>query len=181
MQPSYDAKDGARPREPWQDIHCRLQGPATLDVVNNFIERCLPDLSVQCFTYSSPPWMCLVLCSLYGTRALEARCMIGWGGPPSSSLSLCRWTKQVNSNILPPEHFGCVAAASNHPEAFSVQLLRSIDSRSATLGPSKMSRLFLKKGRSVDHSIYLVRFCLPVSTMYRVLCTIASRRRWQLR
>jgi phosphatidylserine/phosphatidylglycerophosphate/cardiolipin synthase-like enzyme len=41
MQSSYsDHKNYARPRQPWQDIHCRIQGPAAEHVIDNFIERC---------------------------------------------------------------------------------------------------------------------------------------------
>jgi len=28
------------PREPWHDIHCRVEGPIANDVLKNFIERC---------------------------------------------------------------------------------------------------------------------------------------------
>ena len=30
---------GAGPREPWHDIHCRMEGPAAWDVLLNFEQR----------------------------------------------------------------------------------------------------------------------------------------------
>ena len=34
-------KDGVRPRQPWQDVHSRISGPAAMNVVDNFTERCV--------------------------------------------------------------------------------------------------------------------------------------------
>ncbi|KAL7641190.1 UNVERIFIED_CONTAM: hypothetical protein RMT77_008328 [Armadillidium vulgare] len=35
----YVSKTQYGPREPWHDIHCRLEGPVTQDLLSNFIER----------------------------------------------------------------------------------------------------------------------------------------------
>ena len=75
-----------------------------------------------------------------------------------SAAVVCRWMKQVSNNFTSPVQLGCQPMpASTSPEAFTVQVLRSIDSRSALLSSAKADRLFNKKGRSVDRSIYLVR------------------------
>lgn len=39
MQPSYDCEDGQKPKQPWQDIHSRIEGPGARDVVANFRDR----------------------------------------------------------------------------------------------------------------------------------------------
>lgn len=73
-----------------------------------------------------------------------------------------RWAQQVTANITPPSQLGCVLTQFPiDPEAFSAQILRSCDSRSALFDPAREGHLHCKKGRSVDRSIYLVRPCLP--------------------
>ena len=37
---SFDCKEGWGPREPWEDIHSQIDGPAAHNVLKNFLERC---------------------------------------------------------------------------------------------------------------------------------------------
>lgn len=110
VQPCFDTAGGWGPREPWEDIHCQLDGPAAHDVVRNFVER---------------------------------------------------WQKQVDSSwTFDAAAAGLAAPEAQEepgPDAFTVQVLRSIDDRSAALdrSPDAVQRLFLKKGRLVDRSILL--------------------------
>lgn len=50
---------------------------------------------------------------------------------------------------------------SSSPDAFSAQILRSIDARSALLEDGR--NLFTKKGRAVDDSIYRVCSCVTTN------------------
>jgi hypothetical protein len=76
----------------------------------------------------------------------------------STLLSMSRWHKQVSPHIDPPTGLGLEYPVHNDPEAFTVQILRSIDERSANLDDfGRKQCLFHKKGRAVDDSIYKVR------------------------
>ncbi|KAI3812976.1 hypothetical protein L1987_17689 [Smallanthus sonchifolius] len=39
--PNYTGSTAGCPREPWHDLHCRIEGPAAYDVLKNFEERWL--------------------------------------------------------------------------------------------------------------------------------------------
>jgi phosphatidylserine/phosphatidylglycerophosphate/cardiolipin synthase-like enzyme len=43
--PPESAADGLGPRQAWHDIHCRIEGPACHDVMRNFEERWLRQVS----------------------------------------------------------------------------------------------------------------------------------------
>ena len=53
----------AGPREPWHDVHCRLEGPAAFDVLTNFEQRWHKQVSTFSLrsTYSG---VCACWCTL---------------------------------------------------------------------------------------------------------------------
>lgn len=69
----------------------------------------------------------------------------------------CSWAKQVGEACTDPEELGCIYHVYSDPDAFTVQVIRSIDGRSCVFEDARSSCLFLKKGRDVDQSIYKVK------------------------
>jgi phospholipase D1/2 len=60
-QPSYDCENGAKPKQPWQDIHCSIVGPLAQDVVLNFTERYFFPLAFLTALYMSGVLHCVVV------------------------------------------------------------------------------------------------------------------------
>mmetsp|Transcript_18608 Transcript_18608/g.56169 ORF Transcript_18608/g.56169 Transcript_18608/m.56169 type:complete len:842 (-) Transcript_18608:570-3095(-) len=122
--PGADIKFGG-PRQPWHDIHCRLEGPVAWDVLLNFEQR----------------WRKQSGCpgELLNMTVQVPNLVFGGSGPPEGAPA---------TMVMPPQD----------PEAWQVQLLRSIDSDSADGFPSQhaeASRLGLDslKGKIIDYSI----------------------------
>lgn len=67
---------------------------------------------------------------------------------------MCRWAKQVGEACTNPVDLGCHYPVHSGSDAFTVQIVRSIDGRSCVFDDSRSHELFLKKGRAVDQSIY---------------------------
>ncbi|KAI5399017.1 hypothetical protein KIW84_064404 [Lathyrus oleraceus] len=41
--PTFTGSTGGCPREPWHDLHCKIDGPAAYDILTNFEECCVGD------------------------------------------------------------------------------------------------------------------------------------------
>lgn len=96
--PTYTGSTAGCPREPWHDLHCKIDGPAAYDVLTNFQERWLKASKPQ------------------GIKKLK---------------------KSYDDSLLRIERISDIVSASdapsiceNDPEAWHVQIFRSIDSNS---------------------------------------------------
>ncbi|CAN6466419.1 unnamed protein product [Victoria cruziana] len=115
------------PREPWHDLHCRIDGPAAYDVLTNFEER---------WSKSSKP---------HGIEKLKRT-------EDDSLLKLSRIP-----DILEMAEVPCLD--ENDPEAWHVQIFRSIDSNSVKGFPkdprqAMRSNLTCGKNVMIDMSIH---------------------------
>ncbi|KAF3779996.1 Phospholipase D beta 1 [Nymphaea thermarum] len=124
--PTFTA-DVTSPREPWHDLHCRIDGPAAYDVLTNFEER---------WSKSSKP---------HGIEKLKR-------AEDDSLLNLPRIP-----DILKMAEAPCLD--ENDPEAWHVQIFRSIDSNSVKGFPkdprqAMRSNLTCGKNVMIDMSIH---------------------------
>ncbi|KAJ4712931.1 Phospholipase D [Melia azedarach] len=125
--PSFPEPITGGPREPWHDLHCRIDGPAAYDILTNFEERWLK---------ASKP---------HGLKKLKS----------SNDDALLKLERI-------PEIIGMVEATclnENDPEAWDVQVFRSIDSSSVKgfpEDPKDATRMNLVCGKNVliDMSIH---------------------------
>ncbi|KAJ8748941.1 hypothetical protein K2173_013378 [Erythroxylum novogranatense] len=125
--PNYNGNTAGCPREPWHDMHCKIDGPAAYDVLTNFEERWLK---------ASKP---------HGIRKLKK----------SYDDSLLRLERV-------PDILGLLdvpALSEDDPEAWHVQIFRSIDSNSVKgfpKDPKKATAKHLVCGKNVliDMSIH---------------------------
>ncbi|KAI5019709.1 hypothetical protein ZWY2020_044597 [Hordeum vulgare] len=125
--PNFAAVDGRGPREPWHDLHSKIDGPAAYDVLKNFQER----------------WL----------KASKRHGIKKFG--KSYDDALLR-TERIPDmiNINDTSYF-----SDNDPEAWHVQVFRSIDSNSAKgfpKDPREATRKNLVCGKNVliDMSIH---------------------------
>eukprot|EP00892_Ulva_mutabilis_P001866 jgi/Ulvmu1/11680/UM008_0090.1 len=109
--PSLPTDVPDKPREPWHDVHCKVEGAACRDIMRNFEER----------------WL--------------------------------RQVGEAEASQLYASGAGHIGGASDAPSVgqgagATVQILRSIDGRSAQLDRGvPFPALHYKKGRPIDHSI----------------------------
>ncbi|KAF5732990.1 Phospholipase D beta 1 isoform 1 [Tripterygium wilfordii] len=96
--PTYQGNTNGCPREPWHDLHCKIDGPAAYDVLTNFQDRWLKAAKPK------------------GIKKLKM----------SYDDSLLRIERIPD--ILGVSDVPCVS--ENEPEAWHVQIFRSIDSNS---------------------------------------------------
>ncbi|KAL2645235.1 hypothetical protein R1flu_012822 [Riccia fluitans] len=102
--PGAEIRKGG-PRQPWHDIHSKLEGAVAWDAHTNFVQR----------------WLC---------QAGEKRAQLLVPIDPE------------NSNFCPPSP----AIGEQHPSAWNVQLLRSIDTTSVVGFPVDDPKLIVEKG-----------------------------------
>lgn len=71
--PSLPSDVPDKPREPWHDVHCKLEGPACRDVMRNFEERWLQQVRshtcMLCMHVYQMPW---IIC-IHALHALSDR------------------------------------------------------------------------------------------------------------
>ncbi|XP_068639219.1 phospholipase D delta isoform X2 [Aristolochia californica] len=109
--------DGKGPRQPWHDLHCKIEGPAVYDVLKNFEQR----------WRKATRWWEFGTCfrRVYHSHddALIHLERISWILSPSPT--------------LPDDHPILWATKEEDPENWHVQVFRSIDSGSVTFFPKK--------------------------------------------
>ncbi|EPS67301.1 hypothetical protein M569_07474 [Genlisea aurea] len=125
--PTYTGSTAGCPREPWHDLHCKIDGPAAYDILTNFEERWLK---------ASKP---------RGIKKLKA----------SYDDALLRIERVPE--ILGLSDSSCFR--ENDPEAWHVQVFRSIDSNSVKGFPkdpkeASMRNLVCGKNVRIDMSIH---------------------------
>ncbi|CAN1848877.1 Phospholipase D beta 1 [Linum perenne] len=125
--PTFTGSVSGCPREPWHDLHCRIDGPAAYDVLTNFEERWLK---------AAKP---------HGLKKLKH----------SYDDALLRIDRIPD--ILGVSDAPCVG--EDHPEAWHVQVFRSIDSNSVKGFPkdpkdATSKNLICAKNILIDMSIH---------------------------
>ncbi|XVF33424.1 hypothetical protein REPUB_Repub17cG0167800 [Reevesia pubescens] len=125
--PTFTGNVSGCPREPWHDLHCRIDGPAAYDVLVNFEERW--------FKASKP----------HGIKKLKM-------SYDDALLRIERIPDIIGVSDFPRDN-------DNNPEAWHVQIFRSIDSSSVKGFPkdpkdATSKNLVCGKNQLIDMSIH---------------------------
>ncbi|EYU24262.1 hypothetical protein MIMGU_mgv1a021891mg [Erythranthe guttata] len=128
------------PRQPWHDLHCRIEGPAAYDVLKNFEQR----------------WKKATECSEF-TRICKL--ILGWH---DYILVDIEHISQIASpsGTIPNDHPSLWAFKENDPENWHIQIFRSVDSESVEGFPTnvfaaKEQNLVFEKKWAIDRSIQM--------------------------
>ncbi|KAG8057619.1 hypothetical protein GUJ93_ZPchr0002g25853 [Zizania palustris] len=127
------AKQG--PRQPWHDLHCRIDGPGAYDVLKNFEQR----------------WR-------KATKWRERfRTVSHWKDDALIKLERISWILSPSSTV-PNDHISLRVSKDEDPENWHVQVFRSIDSGSLKGFPSDCKEasnqnLICRKDLVIDKSI----------------------------
>ncbi|KAJ6678212.1 PHOSPHOLIPASE D [Salix viminalis] len=143
--PTYPAGTNA-PRQPWHDLHCRIDGPAAYDVLINFEQR----------WRKATKWTELGLhfkrTSHWSDDSLIKIERISWIlSPPLSGT-------KAKTTIVPGDDPTVYVSSEEDPEQWHVQIFRSIDSGSLkgfpkTIDECQAQNLVIAKDLVVDKSI----------------------------
>ncbi|KAJ6288814.1 hypothetical protein OIU76_024737 [Salix suchowensis] len=143
--PTYPAGTNA-PRQPWHDLHCRIDGPAAYDVLINFEQR----------WRKATKWTELGLhfkrTSHWSDDSLIKIERISWILSPTLSGTKAKTT------IVPGDDPTVYVSSEEDPEQWHVQIFRSIDSGSLkgfpkTIDECQAQNLVVAKDLVVDKSI----------------------------
>uniref|UniRef100_A0A0D9XG78 Phospholipase D n=1 Tax=Leersia perrieri TaxID=77586 RepID=A0A0D9XG78_9ORYZ len=124
------------PRQPWHDLHCRIDGPAAYDVLKNFEQR----------------WR-------KATKWRERfRRVSHWKDDALIKLERISWILSPSPTI-PNDHISLRVSKEEDPENWHVQVFRSIDSGSLKGFPSdckeaSKQNLICRKDLIIDKSIH---------------------------
>ncbi|KAK7359099.1 hypothetical protein VNO77_01045 [Canavalia gladiata] len=123
------------PRQPWHDLHCKIEGPAAYDILTNFEQR----------WKKAKKW-----------RDFRLKKVTNWHDDALLRLDRISWI------VKPSCANGDESAPSNdeNPESWNVQVFRSIDSGSVKGFPkdfdkAKAQNLLCGKNLKVDQSIHI--------------------------
>ncbi|CAA6673529.1 unnamed protein product [Spirodela intermedia] len=127
------------PRQPWHDLHCKIEGPAAYDVLKNFEQR---------WQKATKWWKLrqyLRTASRHGEDALLELERIPWIISPSLT--------------VPDDHPSLSVSKENDPGNWHIQVFRSIDSGSVkgfpkTVRDAENKNLVCQKNLKVDKSIH---------------------------
>ncbi|KAM0884353.1 hypothetical protein ACQ4PT_031030 [Festuca glaucescens] len=124
------------PRQPWHDLHCKIDGPAAYDVLKNFEQR----------------WR---KASKFRDRF---RKVSRWKDDALIKLERISWILSPSPNV-PNDHVSLRVAKEEDPENWHVQVFRSIDSGSLKGFPSdskeaSKQNLVCRKNLIIDKSIH---------------------------
>ncbi|WJX53355.1 phospholipase D [Trifolium repens] len=124
------------PRQPWHDLHCKIEGPAAYDILTNFEQR----------SRKAKKW-----------RDFRLRKVTNWHDDALLRLDRISWIVKPSSG---PEGDKSVRVTEDaDPESWHVQIFRSIDSGSVKGFPkdfdkAKAQNLLCGKNLKVDQSIH---------------------------
>ncbi|XP_020247359.1 phospholipase D delta-like isoform X2 [Asparagus officinalis] len=132
--PTFPKEEKKGPRQPWHDLHCKIEGPAAYDVLTNFEQRWRKATHFWVFSRFKRS-------SHWRDDALLKLDRISWILDPSSI---------VDDPSLPRE---------DDPENWHVQIFRSIDSGSVRGFPKHIrdaeeQNLIFRKNLVIDKSIH---------------------------
>nr|GMD58205.1 phospholipase D delta-like [Ipomoea batatas] len=143
-QPNYPPGTKA-PREPWHDLHCRIDGPAAYDVLINFAQRWRRATKWKEFALLKKK------ISQWHDDAMLKIERISWILSPAFTIS-------NEDTSIPEDDPKLYVSKEGQPENWHVQIFRSIDSGSVKGFPKKVEiasaqNLFCGKNLVVDRSI----------------------------
>ncbi|OIT38658.1 phospholipase d delta, partial [Nicotiana attenuata] len=133
------------PREPWHDLHCRIDGPAAYDVLINFAQRWRRATKWREFAFFKKTM------SRWNDDAMLKIERISWILSPAFAVF------KVGTEI-PADDPKLYVSGEDHPENWHVQIFRSIDSGSVqgfpkSIDVAKAQNLVSSKDLVVDKSI----------------------------
>ncbi|XP_021747945.1 phospholipase D delta-like [Chenopodium quinoa] len=142
--PTFPAGTRA-PRQPWHDLHCRIDGPAAYDVLINFEQRWKKATKFREFGFRKKM-------SRWHDDSLIKLDRISW------ILSPKRSSKDDELTEVPKEDPELWVSKEGHSENWHVQIFRSIDSGSLrgfpkTVSQAKSQNLECAKNLVIDKSI----------------------------
>ncbi|KAK4348005.1 hypothetical protein RND71_034344 [Anisodus tanguticus] len=143
-QPNFPAGTKA-PREPWHDLHCRIDGPAAYDVLINFAQRWRRATKWREFSFLKKTM------SRWHDDAMLKIERISWILSPAFAVSKGR-------TEIPEDDPELYVSREDHPENWHVQIFRSIDSGSVqgfprSIAVAEEQNLISSKYLVVDKSI----------------------------
>ncbi|XP_042508028.1 phospholipase D delta [Macadamia integrifolia] len=126
------------PRQPWHDLHCRIEGPAAYDVLTNFEQR----------------WRKATKWSEFGQRF---RRISRWHDDALIKIERISWILSPSQSVSFDDPILSVSR-ERHPETWHVQVFRSIDSGSVkgfakTVQEAEAQNLVCAKNLVIDKSI----------------------------
>ncbi|KAL3641645.1 hypothetical protein CASFOL_012460 [Castilleja foliolosa] len=132
------AKKG--PREPWHDLHCKIEGPAAYDMLTNFEQR----------------WRKSTKWSEIGWRFKK---ISRWHDDALLKIDRISWITSPNEDV-PNDHPSLWASKEDDPENWHIQVFRSIDSGSLkgfpkTVHAAEEQNLACAKNLVIDRSIQM--------------------------
>ncbi|KAK3224413.1 hypothetical protein Dsin_011438 [Dipteronia sinensis] len=143
--PTYPATTKA-PRQPWHDLHCRIDGPAAYDILINFEQRWRRSTRWKEFSLKFKK------VSHWHDDSLIKIERISWILSPELSV------KSDGTTIVPTDDRVVRVSNENNPENWHIQIFRSIDSGSLKGFPKHINEieaqnLLCSKDLVIDKSI----------------------------
>ncbi|RWR92386.1 C2/PLDc/PLD_C/PLDc_2 domain-containing protein [Cinnamomum micranthum f. kanehirae] len=131
---------GKGPRQPWHDLHCKIEGPAAYDVLKNFEQR----------------WKKATKWQEFG-RCFER--VSRWQDDALIKLERISWILSPCPPSIPDDDPTLWESSEDDPENWHVQVFRSIDSGSVkgfpnTAKEAEAQNLFFGKNLVIDKSIH---------------------------
>ncbi|XP_057774702.1 phospholipase D delta-like isoform X1 [Salvia miltiorrhiza] len=128
------------PRQPWHDLHCKIEGPAAYDVLMNFEQR----------------WRKATKWAEFGRRFKK---ISRWHDDALIKIERISWINSPSQNV-PSDHPSLWISEEDDPENWHVQVFRSIDSGSLKGFPknvheAKKQNLVCAKNLVIDKSIQM--------------------------
>ncbi|KAH6789181.1 phospholipase D delta [Perilla frutescens var. frutescens] len=128
------------PRQPWHDLHCKIEGPAAYDVLTNFEQR----------------WKKATKWAEFGSRFKK---ISRWHDDALIKIERISWISSPSANV-PNDHPSLWVSKEDDPENWHVQVFRSIDSGSLKGFPknvhsAKRQNLVCAKNLVIDKSIQM--------------------------
>ncbi|KAK6793060.1 hypothetical protein RDI58_012141 [Solanum bulbocastanum] len=137
--PTFSAGTKA-PRQPWHDLHCKIEGPAAYDVLTNFEQR----------------WKKATKWSEFGRRLKK---ISHWHDDALIKIERISWITSPSSSV-PNDDQSLWVSKEEDPENWHVQVFRSIDSGSLKGFPkdvllAESQNLVCAKNLVIDRSIQM--------------------------
>ncbi|XP_071710398.1 phospholipase D delta-like [Rutidosis leptorrhynchoides] len=145
-QPTYPAGTKA-PRQPWHDLHCKIDGPAAYDVLMNFEQRWRKATKWREFAFLAKKM------AQWQDDALIKIERISWIVSPTIPVP-----KHGDFSIVPEDDPVLYVSKEDNPDNWHVQIFRSIDSGSLKGFPKNVQdceaqNLITAKSLVIDKSI----------------------------